>query len=186
MNKNYMRPLVLGLLLSVPIYRLARALENFSDPIHPEPGALARPEPPEGGWADCFYPPTKEIRAESEAEAYAALASMQFLRSCCVDGLVSEVLSPETLQARDPFDPWGTEYMLRCKKKVIQVVSAGPDGLWGTSDDRRGEFVRVDHIVNHACGSPGPFTPAAAEELVSQDEPAEPPAPAQEPRCAQP
>lgn len=32
-------------------------------------------------------------------------------------------------------DPWGNKYELRMVKRKVSVLSAGPDGLFGTDDD---------------------------------------------------
>ncbi len=39
------------------------------------------------------------------------------------------------------FDPWDTEYKLEVKGKKFVVISAGPDGSFGTEDDIRSDKI---------------------------------------------
>ncbi|TVP42273.1 MAG: hypothetical protein EA350_16635 [Gemmatimonadales bacterium] len=46
-------------------------------------------------------------------------------------------------QARSREDAWGTRYQLRVRGNAFEVMSAGPDGIFGTEDDllRTGSMV---------------------------------------------
>jgi hypothetical protein len=39
----------------------------------------------------------------------------------------------------DAMDPWGHAYLLDCRAANPIVISAGPDGRWGTPDDLRSD-----------------------------------------------
>ncbi len=39
-------------------------------------------------------------------------------------------------------DPWGTEYQYERKGKRIAIISAGPDGEFGTEDDVRSDQIK--------------------------------------------
>ncbi len=47
-------------------------------------------------------------------------------------------------QSRSRHDAWGTRYQLRVQGDRFQVLSAGPDGVFGTEDDlvREGSRIR--------------------------------------------
>lgn len=46
-------------------------------------------------------------------------------------------------QPRSRRDAWGTRYQLRSRSNTFEVVSAGPDGQFGTEDD----LVRTGNVV---------------------------------------
>ena len=36
-------------------------------------------------------------------------------------------------------DPWGTDFIVECRARALVVISAGPDGRFGTPDDIRSD-----------------------------------------------
>jgi hypothetical protein len=87
-----------------------------------------------GGPADA-----KARLARSQAEQIASYVRVFVLTQRRLPNDLSELVAKD-IMPKLPKDPWGTDYMFvvrNAKERRFQVISAGPDGDFGTADDIR-------------------------------------------------
>jgi hypothetical protein len=134
-----MKRLVLAALLLFLVTLLVPPLRERADPHMAAAGAwtterLAGPLSPVTNWY-------KGIRAESELEKAARLMVGQRNQGMRLPdpARIGEYLNRYDI-ATDGLDPWGTPYLMVQEPDSVALVSAGPDGRYGTDDDVAARF----------------------------------------------
>ncbi len=84
-------------------------------------------------WWSTIYAYAREKRTENEIGAIITSMSQKGIMS---KGTLPDTLSDKSIPGGDEKDPWGNSYLyVRYETNSALVVSAGPDGKYGTPDD---------------------------------------------------